>query len=234
MEMSRPDRAFDMLSKLKEEPVGYHRFMLKYKKSKRDPICLVEGEDSKYYRVRIKSICDGKEPSFVICGGKKGVIETYESIKGVTEYNNCKLMVFVDKDFDDPLNNTDIYETPCYSIENLYTTIGAFKSILTDELKIDEDSDKDDYSTCIELFVRNQFSFHSAATELNAWIACQRDLSRSGIASRLNLNNKENELMDRFFNVGVDQTSKVYSIRDIENIFPQARKISEGLLNDGL
>lgn len=120
----------------------------------------------------------------------------------------------------------------CYSIENLYTTLSVFKSILTDEFKLDEDNDKDDFNTCVELFIGCQSSFHNAATELNAWIACQRDLSRSGEASRLNLNSEENNIMDRFFRVKLDKVDKTYSVADIREIFPHASILSEDILQD--
>lgn len=224
--MSETDRALNMLERLNQEPVGFHRFILKYKKSKRAPYCLIEGEDSKYYRIRIKSICDGIEPIFIVCGGKRGVVDTHSLITKVKEYKQCKLLAFVDRDFDSPITAKDIYETPCYSIENFYTTLSTFKSILTDEFKLDEDIDKEDYLTCIDLFCNNQSTFHDASTELNAWIACQRDLSRSGHVSRLNLNSKENELMDRCFNFKLDQVVGLYSIEIVEEIFSQATKIS--------
>ncbi|WP_431090331.1 DUF4435 domain-containing protein [Paenibacillus sp. 8b26] len=225
--MSRINRALDMLNKLSEEPVGYHRFMLKYKKSIYSPICLVEGIDSKYYRVRVKSLCEGIEPEFVVCGGKKGVIDTHGLIREIDDYKEAKIFAFVDRDFDSILENENIYETPCYSIENLYTTLDVIKTILIDELKVDEVQDVQDYNTCVEFFIKAQSSFHVAITELNAWIACQRDLSSSGLTTRLNLNDKENVIMNSFFDIKLDNVTKLYSIAKIESLFPDAQKIPE-------
>ena len=110
----------DLLNIAKGNPaVAYHTFVLLQKENTNDLFCFLEGNDSEYYYPRLKGYFKGKHHP-IKCGNKKGVLETYELVK--RNYSNIKTSFFIDNDFDDKINNSEIYETPCYSIENFYTS----------------------------------------------------------------------------------------------------------------
>ena len=155
--------------------------------------------------------------------GKKEVLRLYHLIKGKNEYSKIKFLYFVDKDFDPLMNNNEIYETPVYSIENLYTTKDAFIRILKCEF-IYGKSDAD-YITLLELFKQRQSEFHSHTTLFNAWLACQRDKSNEGHTCKLNLASfKLNQIVPT---INLDQIVSNYTILQLESIFPEAVKITE-------
>ena len=222
----------NMIKKLEEVTVSYTRFCIEIGRNNSNPICLVEGKDATYYRVRVKSNCAGKEPIFISCGGKKRVIETFNLVYKNGYYSKAKIFVFVDKDFDKQMNNPFIYETPCYSIENFYTSTNVLKTILKDEFTINEFDDLNDYNTCIELYTNAQKKFHEAIMELNVWIFCQKKLNEDGLASKINLGDKHNHIMDKFLSVTILNVKKNYTINDIELIFPEAATITDELFNE--
>lgn len=88
----------------------------------------------------------------------------------------------MDRDFDSLINNSLIYETPYYSIENFYTGNEAVSNILRNQFKLD-DADED-YQIAMDLFKRRQKEFHASTRYFNAWIMLQRELSSEGIMSR--------------------------------------------------
>jgi len=105
--------------------------------------CCFEGDDSKYYGSRIENIVQFNPDELhpFSCGGKEEVLKFYRMINKNNDYKEVKIAYFVDKDFDESiigLYNNKIYETPCYSIENLYTTTSAFKRILKSEFNFNE------------------------------------------------------------------------------------------------
>ncbi len=208
-------------------PVKFIEFMRLYKHSKDSFFCIVEGEDGKYYDIRIRHYCRNNNYHFLVSGGKEEVIRLHSMITGKEEYKNAKTMYFVDKDFDDVLNISLIYETPCYSIENLYTTLDAFSRILKNEFGLNKlDAD---YEKCFDLFLERQNEFHECVKLLNAWIACQRDLSNKGICSRLNLNNIN---INNFVDIELDKVVSKYDVNVIHKILPDAIKIESDVLEE--
>ncbi|MBE7635116.1 DUF4435 domain-containing protein [Tenacibaculum finnmarkense genomovar ulcerans] len=138
--------------------------------------CCFEGEDFKYYGVRIEHISSLEYDKLIPikCGGKKEVIRLRELISKEETVNTKKSVYFIDLDFDEsiPNKNEVIYETPFYSIENFYTTQCAFEKILSSELKLEEINPE--YQHSLTQFLERQKEFHSGALYLNAWIYCQR------------------------------------------------------------
>lgn len=196
---------------------GYHKFLEKYSKIKEMPICFVEGEDEKYYNLRVKLICDNKEPHFIVCGNKDGVLHTFDILNTSVKYSNCKLLFFTDSDYDAKISNPLLYETPCYSIENLYTSKEVVAKILKNEFKMDDD--EPDFTTALQLFSARQSEFHNAISLFNAWIACQRSIARQGIVSRLNLGGVK---IKDFVSIELNKVVKKYDIDFIESKFSYA------------
>ncbi|OQX09211.1 MAG: hypothetical protein BWK80_47135 [Desulfobacteraceae bacterium IS3] len=142
-------------------------------------ICFFEGEDDKYYGFRIKEIL-GIEWKGIDCGGKQRVISLFRMLANHSHepYRKAKTAFFVDRDFDDPQPpeiRSDIYETPCYSIENFYATSECFKQIIETCFKIKEFEDEENenesvFKKCLSLFAETQERFHDAVSPLNAWM----------------------------------------------------------------
>lgn len=108
--------------------VAFHKFVLLQKDHRQDLYCFYEGNDNGYYFPRIKELYNGIHHP-IKCGNKKSVLYMYKSVKA--KYPDVKCSFFIDNDFDIRIENSDIYETPCYSIENFYTS----KEFISDILK---------------------------------------------------------------------------------------------------
>lgn len=146
------------------------------KKNHEDCIfCFFEGEDYKYYDSRIEKYTKYNFEKTINydCGGRKEVMKAYELISGKEEYANINKMFFIDRDFI-PIEekNKDLYQTPCYSVENFYTSSSSFSRILNREFGVNTiDSD---FNKCINDYIERQKEFHSCTRFLNAWLSCQR------------------------------------------------------------
>lgn len=219
----------NMLEKLATDTVGYMKFCLIYAKESGRAICLVEGKDATYYRVRVNSICEGSRSKFIECGGKKQVIATRELISKNEYYKQGKILAFVDKDFDDTLNNALIYETPCHSIENFYTSEVAFRTILEDEFKMNDD--EADFEKCVDLYISTQRKFHEKMLELNAWIICQMNKSKNEFVE-LNLNKQHNNIMREFITISLTDVQKNYNQESIRIKFPKAAQVTSEEIED--
>ena len=202
---------------------SFHKFVLKYKPKQRKPYCFVEGEDSKYYLPRVSIVCKA-DPEFIRCGGKQGVLEVFEEIQKHKEYENSSLLFFVDRDFDDAINSDFIYETPCYSIENLYTSPSVFEKILSNEFDIDDS--EEDYRKVLQIYIDRQNEFHEAITPLNAWIfSYKKHMERTGEIIKLQLRNLS--LKGHLVDVDLDSVNVKYNLPDVEdrlgvsNIIPE-------------
>ena len=173
--------------------------------------CCFEGEDFKYYGIRIEQaktkIHDKLIP--LKCGGKKEVVRLYELISKEVTLDKRDIIYFVDRDFDESIGDlkNKIYETPHYSIENFYTTKCAFEKIISSELKIEETDPN--YQFCIDTFITRQKEFHQGVLYLNAWIYCQRkaevdklylnEFKLNSLISNLTLDNASFNIYDKGF-----------------------------------
>jgi len=158
------------------------------------PICF-EGEDEKYYSARISSLIFSDWIG-IDCGGKKNVIDLRKSIKKNEVYKDTKALFFVDSDFesnDDIRNLPDVYITPCYSVENLYTSNEVFQRVLRSEFGISEVGEFSQcYQKCIQIFNSRKQEFLSAIQDFNQLIFLLRQKEKDGtLKTRLNINNVE-------------------------------------------
>lgn len=137
--------------------------------------CFYEGEDNKYYEPRIEEYADIPYTNIVSfdCGGKDGVLEVRELIKKKSEYKSVKKAFFIDKDyFATEIEDDELFETPCYSVENFYTSRSAFERVLKRGFGIN--IHEEDFSKCVEDYVCVQEKFHEQMLEFNVWLKCQR------------------------------------------------------------
>ncbi len=160
----------------KANNIAYQYFDKHIRQNKEGLFCFFEGEDdSTYYISRIKTYC--KEQYFLIdCKGKEKVLKVHKLINYHREYDKYKKAYFVDRDFDPPLApmSPPIYETPCYSVENLYVSVEVFKEILQSAFALNVVDEA--FEKCVELYKERQKEFHEAVLLLNSWIACLRTI----------------------------------------------------------
>lgn len=220
--VTRDTRIEMMNRKTRSVEVGYHKFMLKFPKKRESPICLVEGEDENYYGLRVQLRCDNISPEFIRCGGKDGVLNTFNLISSRSEYSEGKIFYFIDRDFDLKNSNVLIYETPCYSIENLYTTLKAFSLILRNQFGLSEDDE--DYTNAIKIFDERQKEFHESIKYFNGWLMLQRELSREQMIAKLDLSDVK---IKDFVNINLNRVTSKYNLEKINEMFPYAIKVTE-------
>jgi hypothetical protein len=190
---------------------------------KQDPsalYCFFEGEDSKYYGVRIKNIIKPEKYFYFSCSGKDGVLGIHKMLSARKSYANVRAAYFIDRDFDKSIRErglNEIYETPCYSIENFYTSVQCFSEVLRSEFKLLESDEN--FERCVSLYIKLQEEFHNAVELLNTWIACQRDKS-----SPLKIPEK---ILSRFVKIDLNQITKNYGIDDLYERIKGAITISQ-------
>lgn len=134
--------------------------------------CFYEGEDGKYYNSRIEKYW-GTNYIPLIAGNKKEVLKAMKKITSDSLYDCVCVMFFVDRDFDDSLigSNKHLFETPCYSIENLYSQECVFDRILMAEFGLNvTDSD---FHRCKQVFCMRSEEFNQVIRRFNAIVKYQ-------------------------------------------------------------
>jgi hypothetical protein len=215
----------------REQPqVGYTEFVLAVKRYPTHLFCFFEGGgDPIYYISRIKSVTTTYQT--IICGRKSSVIAVNALIAGRREYNGYKTAFFIDRDFNAPLapRTRPIYETPCYSIENFYTSAAAFKCILTNLFKLSEFSESNpDHDNLLNLYQERQREFHEATLLFNAWYAClieQREQQGRLIGVQLKA-----DLPKGWVTSGLSGVQQNYTLTTIQQEFPDAALVDDALL----
>jgi hypothetical protein len=211
--------------------VKFLEFTRIYSKKPNCLICFFEGEDARYYGLRINCLT-GIEWEGIDCGGKEPVLELFRVLETHCElkYRCAKTAFFVDRDFDPPLptdKRTKIYETPCYSVENFYTSLACFEQILKHGFKIREfvEADKLIFIKCISLFTQTQKQFHDTIAPLNAWIMLMRKMEMETSTPKKTSLNKIK--FEKLVKIEVDNVTKQYTIDDINTTFPERYNIPE-------
>jgi hypothetical protein len=202
----------------KKAVVVFTEFTRLYKMYSSAFYCFFEGEDSKYYGVRIDNIVRCEKSIFLDCKGKEGVLGIHKLLTQRKHYADVKTAYFIDRDFDISIYDmglTGIYETPCYSIENFYTSVSCFSKILKSEFKLIESDE--DFEKCIFLYKKLQEEFHDAIETLNIWYACQKDKS-------VELTIQDLKLSD-YVQITLSAITCLYSINDLYNKYQNAEQI---------
>lgn len=145
-----------------------------------------EGEDRKFYNDRIKQYLS---PDFNTyhCGSRENVLDIY---KKINEHSEKRELYFIDKDYNLKRNdNSDIYETERYSIENYYTDTHVLKEILKNEMGMNISSK--DYEEVIKRYEKLHGDFIAEIKDFNILgAAC----IYSGISIELNKFNLEKNI----------------------------------------
>ena len=200
--------------------VAFHKFILLRKSHIEDLFCFYEGMDNGYYYPRIKEIYNGTHHP-ISCGNKKSVLYMHKSIKA--KYPDTKCSFFVDNDFDERIENDDIYETPCYSIENFYTSTSFISDILKNEFGLSEiDSE---FKMALNIFETNQEIFHYESLLFNGWYASLKEkASKNGCSTNVSLNCS---IPKEFLVLEIDNIIGKYTYSDFKNKFPDALSVSK-------
>lgn len=199
-------------------------------------ICCFEGEDQKYYSVRL-DVLVGSLWKGISCDGKKNVLNLYKIISEHDVYKLAQVAYFVDRDFDEPLPRsvrTVIYETPCYSIENFYCTEECLTKIFTMEFHLGEDIKRLDLINSVWAHFRKlRDQFHVYMRPVNLWIMAHRIKERSaGEGERIGGLNLANVNIGSIVNICWDRVTLNVPLDQIHTIFPMCPHMSEEELQD--
>lgn len=171
--------------KAKNPIVALQRYMSK--KNDHTLFCFVEGiNDSDYYLDKVRIIY-GEDCYFIDCNGKDGVLYVYNE-KFSQDHHRVKMAFFIDKDFDDAINDENVFETDCYSIENYYCTETTFKRVLQNEFKV---TDLVSMNNAIRFYHERYDDFHETTLLFNAFVSAVRKKSKkTGVSIQIQLNDK--------------------------------------------
>lgn len=145
----------------------YKKFTESKEYFKTHAFCFYEGEDGKYYNSRIEEYW-GDRYIPLIAGKKSDVLQAMAKITSDSLYDDVCVMFFIDRDYDAPLAGTHkhLYETPCYSIENLYVQESVFEKVLRAEFGLSvADSD---FHKCKKVFNLRLAEFNAVIRHFNA------------------------------------------------------------------
>ena len=181
-----------------------------------------EGEDERYYSMRLNNSIRSSDWEGINAGGKKKVIKLRELVREHEVYSDAKCLFFVDSDFDDNSsisNFQDLYITPCYSIENLYLSEEVFKSIINAEFHLSESMDIiQDYEKAMSLYRTTKNQYLEAISNFNYMIRGLRELEKNGLISgKLNINNIN---FDSLVTIGLGSVVTNYDKNDPKSLFP--------------
>jgi hypothetical protein len=204
--------------------VAFHNFVLLHREFGTELFCFYEGKDSHYYFSKINQIYkDNHHP--IVCGNKKSVIETYQKI--IPKYDNLKTAFFIDRDFDEIINNEKLYCTPCYSIENLYCSEKVLSRILKNEFMLHEVDAE--FKSIMTIFKQNQDEFHNSIKLFNAWYATAKEKAKiNNTIVNVSLNDK---FPKDFAIIKIGNIKSNYTLNDILTKYPDSIQITEDELN---
>lgn len=212
----------DMLIKSKStESVKFFEFIRLLAADSKFTAVFFEGEDEKYYTIRMNSIAPDLKWQGINAEGKKNVINLRKMIRQHPDYHDKSCMFIVDADFDDNANLSgfeDVYVTPCYSVENLYTSEKVLKRILSAEFKITEyGGDAEDFAKALDVFKKVKADYNSCMLSFNIWIRAYRKSEQLQKLDKLNINNIN---LDQLVDVTLFGVNKKYSDASICSLFP--------------
>jgi hypothetical protein len=190
--------------------------------------CFFEGNDNDYYLQRIR-IFGNDLP--LRCGNRDAVLGVHRLIAGHKEYEKYKKAFFIDRDFNPPLaaTNPPIYETPCYSIENLYVSHEVFERILINKFHLSLVKDKEIIDACMETYKARQNEFHAAVCLFNAWYACLMDIKND--TKQEEDAQLQEKLPKGFVEVSLQGVTSDYDLEKIKTTFPKATEVETEVLN---
>jgi hypothetical protein len=203
--------------------VAFHKFVLLSRGRENDLFCFLEGMDSQYYSSRVRQFVR-KNYHPISCGNKSSVLRTYALFRNASIYSDISKAFFVDRDFDECINNPDIYETPCYSVENLYVNEETLKEILKNEFGLLE-SDIE-YTQIVDLFNVEIDQFSKESLLFNAWYAT---LKREKVKKMFKTTgvNLDEKIPKEFLFLKIGAIKSDYDLKKIKEYFPEAIEVNQ-------
>lgn len=203
------------------------QLLLNYQKYPQALFCVFEGEDAKYYGVRIDALTAIEDRRQIPCRGKEDVLKLYDRVVADERLSKSNTIFFIDHDFDGTrgrMSGDRLYVTPCYSVENLYVNDSVIRRILIEEYGVDNFEDSEEIDSLIVLYNKLLSQFCQCLTTLNAWISLQRERERENPSSKLNLNNKK---LNSFVSISLDKVDQIYTKEDLSSLFPESIEIGD-------
>lgn len=221
----------EMRDARKKAVVVFTKFAQSKGRFTKDLFCFYEGEDIKYYEPRIEEYAGISYENITSfdCGGKNGVLRVRNLIKEKGVYENVKKAFFIDRDyFTTDIQDVELYETPCYSVENFYTSRSTFERVLKRGFGIN--ICEEDFARCVNDFLHVQEQFHKSMVEFNAWLKCQR--RREINCGKRNVELSEFKIQGFFEKITIDgvKTKKTLDAQILYEMFPQAMQVEEAEL----
>lgn len=118
-------------------------------------------DDIKYYRKRINKFFERSSYHYFEIKGKSNVLELKDKLKFTKE---LKLIYFIDRDFDNNIQESDLYVTPYYSIENFYISKEVFKNYLNDTFLSQLDNEEE-FDKILNLYIERKREFLDSLDE---------------------------------------------------------------------
>lgn len=203
--------------------VAFHKFVLLSRGKSNDFFCFFEGKDSQYYSSRIKQIVQ-RSYHPISCGNKKAVLQTYNLFKSSDDYKSYRKAFFIDKDFDESITDSNVYETPCYSVENFYVNEYTISEVLKNEFLLTEADEE--FRIALSLFRKENEVFNRETLLFNSWYSALKAKKRKEKLESTNVSLDE-KLPKNFICVRIGKITSNYDLNMIKNTFPQAIEVSE-------
>lgn len=192
--------------------------------------CFFEGEDLKYYGIRIDLLVQGARYRSFAVGGRSGVLQILELVLTADSgrYASHPAAFFVDSDYEPPQSSHKwLYVTPDYSIENFYVRPGAFDRILRSEFGIGP-GDKN-HGAAIQAYQASLASFNAASRLLNAWLKQQRSIESQMLVAghpikSLNLTDVK---IWEFVTAAFPSCAARYTIQSLDQRFSRATSVAD-------
>lgn len=219
--MSRVDL---LAAEAESYPVKFMEVTRAYSKSPTVIICIFEGEDEKYFSCRLSMEFGNEGWKGINSGGRKAVLELHELLSQHSTYKKYRYIGFIDSDYDDPVANPapeSIYVTPCYSVENLYSSKTCLSNILSAEFKVSEFNDRrDEYQLCMQTFDSQFEKACALLLEFNSWAKSRTIQETKGLPTiKLFLNDAT---VDKLIDIDLTSSKLLYNPNDITSVFKKA------------
>jgi hypothetical protein len=186
------DKKESLIEEMRQGRTNYQSVYLKFIGDKNQHhshvFCFYEGEDGKYYNQRIFSKFSVDNVVTYIVGNKKNILDILKRINSDEIYKDVCTMFFIDRDYDESNLNIseNLFETPCYSIENLYSQRECLKKILLSEFSLNPY--EKDFQKCIDDFEKREKEFYSIIMEFNSLLYLNNKKSNNCQFSRIETN----------------------------------------------
>lgn len=201
--------------------VVYQKFQFHCKEENKTKLfCFFEGKDAPYYSSRIKNYFD--DYINFKCNNKANVIKLYKKINN--KKSDYLLAFFIDRDFDDSLENPDIYETPTYSIENLYCTNETIINILKNEYLINIEDEE--FATIIKLYETNITDYLNKILLFNSWYHSLKKKKKLLGLDSTNVS-LEDKLPNKFLKLEISNIQCTYTVDCIKSYYNNAIEVNE-------